>query len=139
MQYLILAALVIAGLVVGVDAIRERAARRKAVHVPGLVAAAIRARNDATGTPPPALAEAMAAAPALAAEAPGLWDELTEMLDPETFVPTLAAGTELKHFSMRWGNDFAIAARPDHALHFELQPWEATLMEQMDGPRPRRS
>ena len=35
MQYLILAALVIAGLIVGVDAIRERASRRKALHVPG--------------------------------------------------------------------------------------------------------
>ena len=133
MQYLILAALVIAGLVVGVDAIRERAARRKALHVPGLVAAAVRAHN-ATGTRP-ALAEAMVAAPASAADAPGLWDELTAMLDPETFVPTLAAGTELKRFSMRWGNDFAIAARPDHTLHFELQPWEATLMEQMDGTK----
>ena len=73
--------------------------------------------------------------PRLAADAPGLWDELTAMLDPETFAPTLAAGTEIKRFSMRWGNDFAIVARPDHTLHFELQPWEATLMEQMDGTK----
>ena len=36
------------------------------------------------------------------------------MLDPETFVPKLAAGTEIKRFQMRWGNDYAIAARPDH-------------------------
>ena len=48
MQYLILAALVFAGLVVGVDAIRERAARRKALHVPGLVAAAVRMHMHVT-------------------------------------------------------------------------------------------
>jgi CRP-like cAMP-binding protein/Zn-dependent protease len=57
------------------------------------------------------------------------------MLDPETFTPRLAEGTEIKNFKMRWGNDFAIVARPDHTLHFELQPWEATLMAQMDGTK----
>ena len=71
MQYLILAALVIAGLIVGVDAIRERAARRKALHVPGLVAATIRAQNDPTGTRP-ALVEALAAVPPIAADTPGI-------------------------------------------------------------------
>ncbi len=36
---------------------------------------------------------------------------------------------------MKWGNDYAMAARPDRMLHFELQPWEADLMEKMDGAR----
>ena len=135
MQYLILAALVIAGLVVGVDAIRERAVRRKALHVPGLVAAAVRANDSAGMLVTPALSAALAAAPRRTQDSAGLWDELTATLDPEAFVPKLAAGTEIKSFAMRWGNDFAIVARPDHALHYELQPWEATLMAQMDGTK----
>ncbi len=135
MQYPILTALVIAALIIGVDAIRERAARRKALHVPGLVSAAVRSPGQ-PGTPvAPALASALAAAPPIGDDVTGLWDELTAMLDPETFVPTLAEGTEIKNFAMRWGNDFAIVARPDHTLHFELQPWEATLMAQMDGSK----
>ena len=134
MQYLILAALVIAGLIVGVDAIRERAARRKALDVPGLVAAAARASGSGGAMVAPALSAALATAPAVTQE-PGLWDELAATLDPETFVPTLAEGSEIKSFAMRWGNDFAIVARPDHALHFELQPWEAALMAQMDGTK----
>ena len=62
-----------------------------------------------------------------------LWETLADRVDPEAFVPKLAAGTEVKTFRMRWGNDYAIAARPDHRLHFELQPWEAELMQRMDG------
>ena len=135
MQYLILAALVIAGLIVGVDAIRERAARRKALDVPGLVALTVRTQDRPGTLVAPAVSAALAAAPEVEADDTGLWAGLTSMLDPETFVPTVAAGTEIKRFSMRWGNDFAIVARPDHALHFELQPWEATLMEQMDGTK----
>ena len=134
MQYLILAALVIAGLIVGVDAIRERACPREG-------AARARARRGRragaerrNGHPSRPGRGAGGRSP-IAGDTPGLWDELTAMLDPETFAPTLAAGTEIKRFSMRWGNDFAIVARPDHTLHFELQPWEATLMEQMDGTK----
>jgi len=63
----------------------------------------------------------------------GLWDDLEALLDPESFVPLLAEDTEIKTFEMRWGNDYAIVARPDHALHYEVQPWEAALMRRMDG------
>lgn len=132
MQYLILAAIVIAGLILGIDAIRERADRRKALDVPGLVAAAVRAPGTLVA---PAVAAALAGAPTSTDESAGLWTQLTAMLDPETFVPMLAEGTEIKNFSMRWGNDYAIVARPDHTLHYELQPWESTLMAQMDGTK----
>ena len=36
---------------------------------------------------------------------------------------------------MRWGNDYGLVARPDHRLHYELQPWEMALTAQMDGTR----
>ena len=137
MEYLILAVIMIAGAVIGVDVLRERAARRKALDVPALVNAALR-RGDTVNAAPvtPALASALARSQRRSAdEGAGLWDALAQTLDPETFVPRLAEGTEVKDFQMRWGNDFAIVARPDHALHFELQPWESALMRQMDGTR----
>ncbi len=138
MQYLILAVLVVAGIVIGIDALRQRRVRREALNVPGLVAAAVRA--EARSTVPTVVDRicAVLAADPSARELEtvgGVWDELTDLVDPELFVPKLAPGAEIKSFRMRWGNDFAIAARPDHTLHFELQPWEASLMEQMDGSR----
>ena len=47
--------------------------------------------------------------------------------------PLIAPGTETKLFRLRWGNDYAVVARPDRRLHFELQPWEVELMARMDG------
>jgi CRP-like cAMP-binding protein/Zn-dependent protease len=129
-QYLILAAIVIAGGVIAVDAARQRRAMRRALDVPSLVARSM--RTTGTIDAPAALTGAIAVD---AAEEHDLWTTLDELLDPESFVPILASGCETKVFRLRWGNDYAIAARPDHTLHLELEPWEADLMTLMDGSR----
>jgi CRP-like cAMP-binding protein/Zn-dependent protease len=64
-----------------------------------------------------------------------IWNNLDGVLDPESYVPVLAANVELKFFRLRWGNDYVMAARPDHTLHLQLQTWEGALMERMDGSR----
>jgi len=125
-RYLILAAIVIAGGVVVVDSIRQRRALRRIVPVQTVVATAL-GRRPAAPAGPFAVPEAGDDADV------DLWETLVERVDPEAFVPLLAAGTEVKTFRLRWGNDYAIAARPDHRMHFELQPWEADLMLRMDG------
>ncbi len=131
MQYLFLAAIVAGAIVIGVDAVRQRQALRRALDVPSVVARAARERRgtiDVNGT----LARAIASP---ADDARDLWIELWDALDPEAFVPVLAEGVETKVFSMRWGNDYGLAARPDHRLHLELQPAEIDLMALMDGSR----
>ncbi len=131
MQYLILAAIVIAGTVIAVDAARQRRALRRALDVPALVARSL--REGAGGIDVRTL---LAQALALPSEdTKDLWEQLEELVDPEAFAPRLADGVEIKVFRLRWGNDYAIAARPKHDLHLELQPWEADLMGQMDGTR----
>jgi CRP-like cAMP-binding protein/Zn-dependent protease len=134
-QYLILAAIVAAGVVIGVDAARQRQVRRRALDVPGLIARSIPDRRGPGPMPVTDLVAAALATPSEVADAGGIWNDLDALLDPESFVPVLADGAEVKVFRLRWGNDYAIAARPDHALHLELQPWEAALMERMDGTR----
>lgn len=136
MQYLILGAIVIAGIVIGLDAAGQRRARRRALNVPGLVARAVQVPAVAVGVVDP-VGAAIEASPATVEDDldGGLWGDLEAMLDPEAFVPVLAHGVEMKTFRLRWGNDYAIVARPDHTLHLELQPWEAALMERMDGTR----
>jgi hypothetical protein len=114
-RYLILAAIVIAGGVVVVDSIRQRRALRRIVPVQTMVATAL-GRRPAARPGPLAVPEATDDADA------DLWGTLAERVDPEAFVPLLAPGTEVKTFRLRWGNDYAIAARPDHRMHFELQP-----------------
>jgi putative peptide zinc metalloprotease protein len=132
MQYLILAALIVAGAVVGVDAARQHRARRRALDVYGLVRASLHAETSSPEAD--VIATALGAMPT-DTEDLGIWDDLETLLDPEGFVPVLAAGVEVKTFRLRWGNDYVIAARPDHTLHLELQPWEGALMERMDGSR----
>ena len=131
MQYLILTVIVIAGAVITVDAIRERRALRRALDVPALIAITVGKRSGSIDAAA-AVADALVATPS---EDTDLWNQLNELLDPEQFVPKLAAGVEVKVFRLRWGNDYAIAARPDHAMHLEVQPWEAALMQEMDGSR----
>jgi hypothetical protein len=129
MQYLILAAIVAAGVVVAVDSVRQRRLRREALDIGTLLAAAATS-PPTTATSPPRLAQRAVDVDAEPhpGDIEGVWARLDEVVDPERFVPQLADGTEIKTFEMRWGNDYAIVARPDHALHFELQPWEAELM-----------
>jgi CRP-like cAMP-binding protein/Zn-dependent protease len=131
MQYLFLAAIVVAAIVIAVDALRQRLAVRGALDVPTVVARASRERRGTIDVNA-ALAKAIASP---ADDARDLWIEVWDALDPEAFVPVLAEGVETKVFRLRWGNDYGLAARPDHRLHLELPPAEIDLMTLMDGSR----
>lgn len=143
MQYVILGALLIAALVIGVDVVRERRRIRRLPDVRALVKVHLPAEDGA-----PLFDAALRAALERAGDAAtgdldtgepptlgGIWDVMVDRLDPESFHPKLAYGVEVSRFSLRWGNDYAIAATPDHEMHFSLQPWEADLMALMDGTR----
>jgi CRP-like cAMP-binding protein/Zn-dependent protease len=65
----------------------------------------------------------------------GLWSELSEKLDPAEFRPKLAPDVEVKRFTLRWGNDYAMLANPRDLLHYRLDPGEADLLPLMDGTR----
>ena len=135
MQWVVLAAIAVAGAVITLDAVRQRAAARRRTHTGRVVAAAL-ARSPRGG----AVAALIDDRVALPSEAPdeglgGVWDDLVDRLDPDAFTPTVAGGTEIAVFRLRGGNDYAVCARPDHTLHFYLEPWEAELMRLMDGTR----
>jgi putative peptide zinc metalloprotease protein len=65
----------------------------------------------------------------------GVWDLVDERTDPARFRPKLADDIEVKHFPLRWGNHYAMVANPRAMLFFRLEPWEANLLELMDGSR----
>jgi CRP-like cAMP-binding protein/Zn-dependent protease len=68
----------------------------------------------------------------------GFWDDLAEKVDPAEFRPKLAPDVEVKQFSLRWGNDYAIVANPRELLHYRLEPGEVELLSLMDGSRTVR-
>jgi len=79
------------------------------------------------------LSEKVAAAPS--DEELGLWAELAVKVDPAEFRPKLAADIEVKRFTLRWGNDYAIIANPRDLVHYRLEAGEADLLPLMDGTR----
>ena len=81
-----------------------------------------------------AVAEALEAAPE-EGERPGLWRDLAVRVDPAEFRPRLHPGVEVKVFRLRWGNDYAMVSSPDRGMHYRLEPWEAEILELMDGTR----
>ena len=68
----------------------------------------------------------------------GLWDDLAEKVDPAEFRPKLAPDVEVKQFSLRWGNDYAVVANPRDLVHYRLEPGEVELLSLMDGSRTVR-
>jgi CRP-like cAMP-binding protein/Zn-dependent protease len=68
----------------------------------------------------------------------GFWDDLARKVDPAEFRPKLAPDVEVKQFSLRWGNDYAIVANPRDLLHYRLEPGEVELLSLMDGSRTVR-
>ena len=62
-----------------------------------------------------------------------LWAHLDELADPAEARPKLAPDIELKRFSLRWGNDYAMICNPRDLVHYRLEPVEADLVELMDG------
>jgi CRP-like cAMP-binding protein/Zn-dependent protease len=135
MTQIVLGVLVVVALIIAVDTVRQkRRLRRRDVDVPVLLASAVsgsvstsnlglwaRLEEDAIETPSEPDTD--------------LWQELQEIVDPSTFRPLLAPGTEWKLFRLRWGNDYAMVANPPRDVHFKLEPWEAELLPLMDGSR----
>jgi CRP-like cAMP-binding protein/Zn-dependent protease len=74
-------------------------------------------------------------APESAADTPGFWARLAMLIDPAESRPELAPDVELKEFTLRWGNDYAMIANPRALLHFRLDPGEVELLPLMDGTR----
>jgi CRP-like cAMP-binding protein/Zn-dependent protease len=68
----------------------------------------------------------------------GFWDDLTGKVDPAEFRPKLASDVEVKRFSLRWGNDYAVVANPRDLLHYRLEPGEIEVLALMDGTRTVR-
>ena len=135
LQYIVLVAIALAGIVVGVDSLRQRTSARKRPRVDLAITAAL-GRDRATVDVP----ELVAVRSSEPTDAPddslgGVWDALIDELDPETFTPKLAEGTEIVVFRLKGGNDYSVCARPDRTVHFYLEPWEAELLRLMDGTR----
>ena len=135
MQYVVLAAVLVAAVVVGIDAIRQRVRARRRTNIQ-------RALERATAVPATdadlrmLLASRLEASLAPAAEGiGGIWATMDERLDPSGWRPKLADGTEVRTFRLRWGDDHALIANPEHDSFFKLEPWEAELVGRMDGSR----
>lgn len=144
MEYVLVA--IVAGLaiaIVGSDVVARRrrararldmtallAERLAGVHHPSIdVGAAVRA---AIGAPRPHLPVGEDEEEPTAA---GVWAGVEAAIDLEGFRPKLTDGTEIKYFRLRWGDDYALLAKADRSAHYELQVWEAKIVEGLDGSR----
>jgi CRP-like cAMP-binding protein/Zn-dependent protease len=134
----ILAAMIAAASVVAVDVVRQRRAAATRIDVWSSLSRAVSGsvvtddRTSVTAT----IGESLVT-PATAPEGSlgGVWDEVAGRLDLDGFRPTLAAATEVVVFEVRGGDDYGVIARPDRTVHYYLEPWEAQLLELMDGSR----
>ena len=126
---IVLAVLIVAAAIIGVDSVRTRRRRlRRTVDVGALLAS-----RTAVPSASPDLVAASVAAPATSTR--DVWRDLADLVDPSLFRPRMAAGTEWKLFTLRWGNDYGMIANPPRDLHFRLEPWEMTMLPLMDGTR----
>ena len=142
MQYIVLAAVVVAAVVIAIDSVRQRASMRARPRVDALLRARLDEPPGSEHLGAPAFIGAR-----LRDEAPeveddrdpsdlgGIWSTMAAALDPESFRPKTAEGFELRRFILRWGDDYAMVASPDRTEHFQLELWEADLVEAMDGSR----
>jgi CRP-like cAMP-binding protein/Zn-dependent protease len=131
MTWIVFGVIVLIALVIVVDGIRQRRIRAtRSIDLRGLIAARFVADGPAILTS--ALRESIARAPSTSAD---LYVRLADRLDVASFRPRLHDGSELKVFHLRWGNDYAMLARADRELHYQLMVWEADLLPKMDGTR----
>jgi CRP-like cAMP-binding protein len=131
LEYLILAGVVVAAVVIGRDVMLQRRLERDRTDT--LAVVTDRLRSPATGPDVTSLVEAgVRAAPR---EHPDPWDAAEEALDIESFRPALREDAEIAMFRLRWGDDYAMACGPDRTRHFQLEIWEAELLRRMDGTR----
>ena len=124
LSYILLAALVVAAAALVVDtAVTRRRRRRPPVDLSALLSTAV-AAPSASRTD---IWSELESSPRSGSASVDVWGDLDARLDPSTFRPKLAPGTEWKLFRLRWGNDYVMVANPDHDVHFELEPWVAEL------------
>jgi putative peptide zinc metalloprotease protein len=67
-----------------------------------------------------------------------VWEVLAERVDPAEYRPELRSDVEVKTFSLRWGNDYAMIANPTDLLHYQLEIGDVPLLPLMDGSRTVR-
>jgi CRP-like cAMP-binding protein/Zn-dependent protease len=65
----------------------------------------------------------------------GLWDRLSDLLDPTRYRPKLAEYVEIREFPLKWGNDYVMVANTRDLLHYRLPASELPLLRRMDGSR----
>ncbi len=132
MKYAVLGALILAGLVIALDQLRQRRRRRARPNVSRALVAALAVPSSAgVNTPLIDVGEPQGEP----GEPEGIWLDLIDELDPGEWRPETAEGVEVRTFPVRWGDDYAIIASPDHTSHYQLEIWEAELTELMDGTR----
>jgi CRP-like cAMP-binding protein/Zn-dependent protease len=131
LQYVVLVVIVIAGIVIVADKVRQKGAIRARVDTASAVRAALdrprRALDLETVLNERSRGEATTGI--------GIWDRLDAELDPGTWRPKLAKGVELRTFELRWGDDYALIASPERTDHYTLDPKEAEIARLMDGTR----
>jgi putative peptide zinc metalloprotease protein len=133
-QYVVLVVVGLAAVLIAIDTVRQRASARRRPRVDRALASALAAPAggaDVLG----ALEARVLSAGTGDASATGVWDSLSDRLDPRTFRPKLAAGTEWKVFRLPWGDDYAMVANPTRTTHYRLPPSDIDLFPLLDGTR----
>ncbi len=131
MTWIVLGVIVVIAFVIGVDAIRQRRIRAgRSIDLRGIVGDRLAAAATV-----PALALPRALERTASASDVNVYRELGHRLDVAELRPRLQEGAEIKIFRLRWGNDYAMVARADRELHYQLEVWEAELLAKMDGTR----
>ena len=65
----------------------------------------------------------------------GVWDRLSDLLDPARYRPRLAEYVEIREFPLKWGNDYVMVANTRDLVHYRLPASELPLLRKMDGSR----
>jgi CRP-like cAMP-binding protein/Zn-dependent protease len=131
-QYVVLVVVVLAAILITIDNIRHRTDVRRRPSLDRSLAQGMLAQPsgiDVRNTLDRANGSSETATDG------GVWAHLAHRLDPTTFRPKMAEGTEWKVFRLPWGNDYAMVANPDRSVHYRLPPGDVDLFPALDGSR----